>query len=119
MMGGETTVTVRGHGRGGRNQELALGAAAPLAGLPQTLVASLGTDGTDGPTDAAGAVSDGSTLARARAGGLDPQAALADNDTYAFFHALGDLIISGPTNTNVNDLWMALIGPRSPGSGSS
>jgi len=110
VMGGETTVTVRGTGRGGHNQELALGAAAPIAGLPQTLVAAFGTDGTDGPTDAAGAVVDGTTLARARARGLDPGAALADNDTYAFFDALDDLIVSGPTNTNVNDLWLGLTG---------
>ncbi|MDR7420007.1 MAG: glycerate kinase, partial [Armatimonadota bacterium] len=110
IAGGETTVTVRGRGRGGRNQELALGAAGPIAGLPQALVASFGTDGTDGPTDAAGAVADGSTLARAREQGLDPQVALADNDTYPFFQALGDLIITGPTNTNVNDLWLGLIG---------
>lgn len=110
VMGGETTVTVRGTGRGGRNQELALGAAAPIAGLPQTLVAAFGTDGTDGPTDAAGAVVDGTTLARARARGLDPGAALADNDTYAFFDALDDLIVSGPTNTNVSDLWLGLTG---------
>ncbi len=110
VMGGETTVTVRGAGRGGRNQELALAAAEPLAGLPQVLVAAFGTDGTDGPTDAAGAVVDGSTLARAREQGLDPQAALADNDAYPFFQALGDLIISGPTNTNVNDLWLGLLG---------
>jgi hydroxypyruvate reductase len=110
VMGGETTVTVRGAGRGGRNQELALAAAEALAGLPQVLVAAFGTDGTDGPTDAAGAVVDGTTLARACEQGLDPQAALADNDAYPFFRALGDLIISGPTNTNVNDLWLGLLG---------
>lgn len=110
VMGGETTVTVRGRGRGGRNQELALGAAGGLAGLPQTLVAAFGTDGTDGPTDAAGAVVDGTTLARAKARGLDQARALADNDAYALFEALDDLIVSGPTNTNVNDLWLGLIG---------
>jgi hydroxypyruvate reductase len=111
VMGGETTVTVRGRGRGGRNQELALGAAGPIAGLPATLVASLGTDGTDGPTDAAGAVVDGETLARARARGLDAAAALANNDAYSFFETLEDLIITGPTNTNVNDLWLGLTAP--------
>jgi hydroxypyruvate reductase len=111
IMGGETTVTVRGTGRGGRNQELALASAEIIADLPQTLVAAFGTDGTDGPTDAAGAMADGTTLARARAMGLDPVAALANNDAYTFFDALGDLIISGPTNTNVNDLWLGLIGP--------
>jgi hydroxypyruvate reductase len=117
VMGGETTVTVRGTGRGGRNQELALGAAADIAGLPQTLIAAFGTDGTDGPTDAAGAVVDGSTLARAQVAGLDPQAALANNDAYAFFQALGDLIITGPTNTNVNDLWIGLLGTTPRGAG--
>jgi glycerate 2-kinase len=117
IMGGETTVTVRGTGRGGRNQELALGAAAAIAGLPQTLIAAFGTDGTDGPTDAAGAVVDGSTLARARVAGLDPQAALRNNDAYAFFQALGDLIITGPTNTNVNDLWIGLVGTTPIGAG--
>lgn len=110
VMGGETTVTVTGKGRGGRNQELALAAAMAIAGLPQTLVVAFGTDGTDGPTDAAGAVADGTTLARAAARGLDPSAALAGNDTYPFFDALDDLIVTGPTNTNVNDLWVGLVG---------
>lgn len=110
IMGGETTVTVRGSGRGGRNQELALASVEVIAGISQTLVAAFGTDGTDGPTDAAGAVADGTTLSRARARGLDPAAALANNDAYPFFDALDDLIISGPTNTNVNDLWLGLIG---------
>jgi hydroxypyruvate reductase len=104
LAGGETTVTVRGQGRGGRNQELALAAALKLAGLPDVLLVALATDGNDGPTDAAGAVADGSTLARAAQLGLDPQRALADNDAYPFFDALGDLLLSGPTNTNVNDL---------------
>ncbi len=115
VMGGETTVTVRGSGRGGRNQELALGAAEPIAGLPQTLIAAFGTDGTDGPTDAAGAVADGTTVERARAAGLDPAAALSNNDAYSFFDGLGDLIVSGPTNTNVNDLWLGLVGPAPAG----
>jgi hydroxypyruvate reductase len=104
VAGGETTVTVRGPGRGGRNQELALAAAQKLAGLPDLLLVALATDGNDGPTDAAGALADGSTLARAAQQGLDPQQALAENDSYAFFEALGDLLLSGPTNTNVNDL---------------
>ncbi len=111
LMGGETTVTVRGRGKGGRNQELVLGAAGALAGLHQVLVASFGTDGTDGPTEAAGAVADGTTLARAQALGLDARAALANNDAFPFFRALDDLILSGPTNTNVNDLWLGLVGP--------
>ena len=111
LQGGETTVTVRGAGKGGRNQEVALGAALEIDGLPDALIVSAGTDGTDGPTDAAGAVADGTTLRRAQAQGLDPRAALARNDAYPFFAALGDLLITGPTLTNVNDLMLALIGP--------
>jgi hydroxypyruvate reductase len=104
VLGGETTVTVRGQGKGGRNQELALAAALKIDGLADVLVVALATDGNDGPTDAAGAVVDGATLARARALGLDPHAALAENDAYGFFDRLGDLLMTGPTNTNVNDL---------------
>jgi glycerate 2-kinase len=104
VWGGETTVTVRGQGRGGRNQELALSAAVALEGLPGVLIVALGTDGTDGPTDAAGAVATGETVLRARALGIDPLAYLANNDAYSFFDALGDLIRTGPTGTNVNDL---------------
>ena len=104
VAGGETTVRVRGGGLGGRNQELALAAAEKLAGLDNVLLAALATDGTDGPTDAAGALADGTTVARARALGLDPHRFLADNDAYHFFEPLGDLLLTGPTNTNVNDL---------------
>jgi len=104
VWGGETTVTVRGQGKGGRNQELALAAALSLEGLPGVVLLALGTDGTDGPTDAAGAVAGGQTIARARALGLDPRAHLADNDAYPFFDALEDLLRTGPTGTNVNDL---------------
>ncbi len=104
IAGGETTVTLRGHGLGGRNQELALGAVSALAGLPDTLLVALATDGGDGPTDAAGAVVTGETWARARANGLDPAAALQQNDAYHFFAALDDLLRPGPTLTNVNDL---------------
>lgn len=104
VWGGETTVTVRGGGLGGRNQELALAAAVALDGLPDVLLVALGTDGTDGPTDAAGAVATGETVGRARSLGLDPAAYLANNDAYPFFDALGDLIRTGPTGTNVNDL---------------
>ncbi len=104
VAGGETTVTVRGRGKGGRNQELALAAAWPLRGLADVLLASVGTDGSDGPTDAAGAVVDGTTLDRARQLGLDAAAFLADNDSYVFFDRLGDLVRTGPTNTNVNDV---------------
>jgi hydroxypyruvate reductase len=104
IAGGETTVTVRGTGKGGRNQELALSAALTLQGVPDILLASVGTDGNDGPTDAAGARVDGGTLERAARLGLDPGQALADNDSYTFFDRLGDLIKTGPTNTNVNDI---------------
>lgn len=109
VLGGETTVTVRGQGTGGRNQELALAAALALDGHPlppgvRAAVVSLGTDGTDGPTDAAGGLAAADTLARARGLGLDARAALAHNDSYPLLAALGDLIITGPTQTNVNDL---------------
>jgi glycerate 2-kinase len=109
---GETTVHVTGHGKGGRNQEFVLAMAAPLAtmGAP-VVVASAGTDGIDGPTDAAGAVADPTTIARAQAAGIgDPDGYLGDNDAYAFFDAIGDLIRTGPTNTNVGDLQVVLIG---------
>lgn len=104
ILGGETTVTLRGAGKGGRNQELALSAAVALDGWEEVAVLSLATDGTDGPTDAAGALALGDTLSRARRLGLDAQEYLANNDAYHFFQALGDLIVLGPTNTNVNDL---------------
>jgi hydroxypyruvate reductase len=104
IAGGETTVTLRGAGRGGRNQELALAAVADLAGLPDVALVALATDGGDGPTDAAGAVATGATLARATGQGLDLAAHLARNDAYPFFEALGDLLKPGPTETNVNDL---------------
>lgn len=104
LAGGETTVTLRGDGAGGRNQELALGAAFLLDGLKGTALVTLGTDGEDGPTDAAGAIVSGETLSRARALGLDAHAYLQNNDSYHFFAGLGDLLITGPTGTNVNDL---------------
>ncbi len=109
ISGGETTVTIRGQGQGGRNQEFVLAAALVLEGLPGTVVFSAGTDGTDGPTDAAGAIADGETCARARALGMDPEAHLAANDAYPLFQALGDLVITGPTLTNVMDLRLLLI----------
>lgn len=108
IAGGETTVTVRGQGRGGRNQEAALSAALTLAGRPGRVVAALATDGVDGPTDAAGAVVTGDTLRRAQALGLDLAAYLADNNAYAGLAALDALWLSGPTGTNVNDLWFGL-----------
>jgi glycerate 2-kinase len=104
VAGGETTVTIRGQGKGGRNQELALAAALALDGWENVLVATLATDGTDGPTDGAGAVVDGGTVARARQQGLDAEAYLRNNDSYHFFKATGELTVTGPTNTNVNDL---------------
>lgn len=109
VAGGETTVTVRGSGKGGRNQELVLGAALELDGVEGIVVASVGTDGIDGPTDAAGAVADGTTIQRARADGLDPNDALARSDSYAFFKSLDDLIVTGPTGTNVMDIQVVLI----------
>lgn len=104
IAGGETTVTVRGNGKGGRNQEMALSAAVKIAGLENVMIVPSATDGSDGPTDATGAIADGSTVARALAAGLDPADYLARNDAYHFFERLGDLIKTGPTNTNVNDL---------------
>jgi len=112
VCGGETTVTVRGPGRGGRNQELALAAALALEGWPDILVATLATDGTDGSTDAAGAIVTGDTASRARALGLNPAAHLVLNDSYPLFAALGDLIQTGPTGTNVNDLALLMVGDR-------
>jgi glycerate 2-kinase len=110
ITGGETTVTIRGKGLGGRNQEFALAAALDIAGMPGTVILSGGTDGSDGPTDAAGAIADGKTISRATAGGLDPLAYLGNNDSYHFFEPLGDLLKTGPTNTNVMDLRLVLVG---------
>lgn len=109
ILAGETTVTVRGDGRGGRCQEFCLAAALELQGLPGILVLAAGTDGTDGPTDAAGALANGETVSRARALGLDPRAALRRNDSYTFFQALGDLIVTGATRTNLMDLYLLII----------
>ncbi len=102
--GGETTVTLRGDGLGGRNQELALAAVEPLTGAPDVLLVTLATDGEDGPTDAAGAIVSGQTLAQARALGLAPAEYLARNDAWHFFDPLGALLRPGSTGTNVNDL---------------
>lgn len=109
VAGGETTVTLQGKGKGGRNQELALAAAISIAGMEDVMVIGLATDGTDGPTDAAGALADGTTLVRAQALGFSAQKHLVDNDSYPFFDALGDLLLTGPTNTNVNDLTFVLV----------
>jgi hydroxypyruvate reductase len=110
LSGGETTVTVRGNGLGGRNQEFALAAAFDIAGMTDVAILSAGTDGTDGPTDAAGAIADGSTIARAKKAGLDARRFLENNDSYRFFAALRDLIHTGPTNTNVMDIRVVLVG---------
>jgi len=107
---GETVVTVRGDGCGGRNLELVLGAASGIDGLGSVLVASMGTDGIDGATDAAGALATGDTLGRARSAGLDWEGALDRNDSYPFFKELDDLIVSGPTGTNVADVQVMLLG---------
>jgi hydroxypyruvate reductase len=104
IVGGETTVTLRGDGHGGRNQELALGAVKEISGLEDIALMTLATDGGDGITDAAGAVVTGETLQNARTIDLEPDSFLAKNDSYNFFNPLGDLIKSGPTLTNVNDL---------------
>jgi hydroxypyruvate reductase len=109
LSGGETTVTLTGDGKGGRNQEFALAAALDIAGYGAIVVLSGGTDGTDGPTDAAGAIADGQTVDRARRRGLDPAARLRANDAYPFFEALDDLLITGPTDTNVMDLRILLV----------
>jgi hydroxypyruvate reductase len=108
ITGGETTVTIKGEGLGGRNQEFVLAAAPDIAGLPGVVVFSAGTDGTDGPTDAAGAIADGETLRRKP----DAQAFLDANDSYRYFEALGDLVKTGPTNTNVMDVRILMIGGR-------
>ena len=109
IVGGETTVKVRGKGRGGRNQELVLSAARSIQGIPNTLVSSIGTDGIDGPTDAAGAAADGATVKRARKLGLDPNTFLRENNSYRLFKKLDDLIITGPTGTNVNDIAIVIV----------
>jgi hydroxypyruvate reductase len=109
LAGGETTVQVTGSGKGGRNQEFALALMLRLEGRPISLL-SAGSDGIDGPTDAAGAFVDGASMAEARRRGLDPDRALAANDSYGFFAATGGLFQPGPTGTNVADLKLALIG---------
>lgn len=109
LAGGETVVHLTGKGMGGRNQELALGAAPGLDGLPGAAVFSVGSDGTDGPTDAAGGYADGDTLASLRACGLDPLDVLRENDAYHALGRVGGLIVTGPTGTNVNDVAVALL----------
>ena len=115
IFGGESTVTIRGKGMGGRNQEMALSAALCLEGMRDLLFLSLGTDGSDGPTDAAGAVADGETTRRARELGMKALEYLQENDSYHFFEKLGDLIKTGPTNTNVNDIQIILVAEEAQG----
>ena len=109
IAGGETVVYLTGKGKGGRNQELALSAAQGLAGLDGAAVFSVGSDGTDGPTDAAGGYVDGTTLEELRGKGLDLFAVLSDNDAYHALKAVDGLIVTGPTGTNVNDVAVALL----------
>ena len=117
LSGGETTVTLRGQGKGGRNQEFSLAGALEIAGWKDLVLFSAGTDGTDGPTDAAGAFADGETVRRGREKGMDAQAFLNENDSYSFFEKLGDLLITGPTGTNVMDLRILLITSATRGGG--
>ncbi|MCX6093289.1 MAG: DUF4147 domain-containing protein [Candidatus Bipolaricaulota bacterium] len=112
LAAGETTVTVRGRGTGGRNQEAALSAALELSGVAGASVAFLATDGVDGPTDAAGALVDGDTVRRIRAAGLDERAALEQNDTYPALRASQDLLVTGSTGTNVADVVVGFVAPR-------
>ena len=109
IAGGETVVKLTGHGKGGRNQEIALSAAAGIAGLERAAVFSVGSDGTDGPTDAAGGYADGDTCAELLQNGLSVDAVLQDNDAYHALEKTGGLIMTGPTGTNVNDVAVALL----------
>lgn len=111
VAGGETVVTVRGRGKGGRNQEIALAAAIQISGRAGVTVLSFSTDGIDGPTEAAGAIADGTTVERAAERGMMAERHLADNDSYPLFKKLGDLVVTGPTDTNVNDISIAITGP--------
>jgi len=109
IAGGETTVTIKGRGKGGRCQEFALTAALAMDGLSDVVVLAAGTDGSDGPTEAAGAIVDRESVARARARGFDPEAGLAENDSNTVLGGAGDLVVTGPTNTNLLDLYMVLV----------
>jgi len=109
LSGGETTVTIKGKGQGGRNQEFALAGALEISGIEKIVLLSGGTDGTDGPTDASGALADHTTVQRAETMGLNPNVHLENNDAYPFFQKLGDLLITGPTHTNVMDVRIMLV----------
>ena len=103
-------MTIRGRGTGGRCQEFALALVPELAALRDVVVLAAGTDGSDGPTDAAGAVVDPTTLERGRAKGLDVRRTLGENDSHSFFSALGDLVVTGPTGSNLMDVYLGLVG---------
>jgi glycerate 2-kinase len=109
ISGGETTVTLQRQGQGGRNQEFVLAAALELDGMRDVLVLSAGTDGTDGATEAAGAMADGTTCARARQAGVSPRQQLESHESYPLFAGLGDLVITGPTRTNVMDIRLVMV----------
>lgn len=109
ISGGETTVTVKGNGKGGRNMEMALAFAEATKGVDRITFLSAGTDGTDGPTDAAGAIVDGTTISRAERLGVNAGEYLANNDSYNFFHKIGGLLVTGPTGTNVMDIQISLV----------
>lgn len=108
LAGGELAVTVKGKGMGGRAQEFALAAAPSIEGVPRVFVVGVGTDGTDGPTPAAGAIVDGKIISRAKEKGVNHEATLRENDSYRFFRLTGGHIVTGPTGTNVNDVYMIL-----------
>ena len=110
VSGGETTVAIKGKGKGGRNQEFALAAAIDISGLENTVILSIGSDGTDGPTDAAGGIVDGNTVKKALRVDMNPLAYLNENDSYSFLKGVDGLIITGPTNTNVMDIRLILVG---------
>ncbi len=110
LAGGETIVHLTGNGKCGRNQELAFAAAAGIAGMENAAVFSFGSDGTDGPTDAAGGYVDGASLRKMRELGIDTDAALRENNTYPALKQIGGFIMTGPTGTNVNDVAVALLG---------
>ncbi len=114
ISGGETTVTLHGKGKGGRNQEFVLAAALAIDGLKEVVVLSGGTDGTDGPTDAAGAIADGESVRRARKKDIEPAIYLQENDSYHFFQKTGSLLVTGPTYTNVMDLRLVLVDKEEP-----
>ena len=111
VAGGETTVVVKGRGKGGRNQEMVLSAALGIQRVPNVIMASAGTDGLDGTTAAAGALADGTTVQRALSQGLNPDRYLENNDSHRFFRRLKDLIVTGPTGTNVSDVAIIMAGP--------